>query len=770
MDPRPPSGDAPEWKRMNAASRDLQTLFDDGTLGQFSDGQILERFVASREEPAFGELVRRYGTMVWGVCRRVLFDHHDAEDAFQATFLVLARKAATVAPPERVGDWLHGVASQVAIRVRASTARQRGRERQVQPMPEPAAPDRADWDGLQLLIDEEIRRLPENYRVPIVLCELEGKTHGEAARLLGWPIGTVSGRLSRARKLLAERLTRRGVTLSAGVLATLFPRNADAAAAPATLVKSTITAAIGFAAGDIATGGLVSTRVASLVQGTLKMMLIARLKAAWPVILALGSLVCVCGLLMGGHADEPQRAQAPAAVQPSPPRAPAPSPPLPRVYTHPITVTGRAFDPDGKPVAGATVYLISRRADYKRIAETRTDADGRYAFRDALLPIQRADTVTERDSGVFQVFGQADGLGFAWRPEKWYEPRPRLPNLPQTPDFRDPPSHYEADAPIVLDLHYTPAARFSGTIADDRGNPLPNVRLEIRGCESLHTVDNVITGWTLGALNEPDSVPPSVKVRTTDARGRFEFTDLPEDCRFSIGVRAQGFPNRWISAATTQEPQPDHDGGPVYTGDFRLTLETALDVPISMVFADTGKPAPKVLVQAVRGLVNVAKTSDDQGHATLRLPPGTYRMENWPAVGTPYLPTECKLVVTEQSPASPFVASLRRAAEIEVTVVDAATGTGIPGVDLWQRADAGRPRERLVVRSFELATRVARRDSPRTDARGKARAFVEPGKHRIGVGLEAYPPGAQVVEADGQDVECRAGETATLKFTLRSGR
>ena len=174
--------------------------------------------------------------------------------------------------------------------------------------------------------------------------------------------------------------------------------------------------------------------------------------------------------------------------------------------------------------------------------------------------------------------------------------QPKPANITYEPEHRDPPGHYEANDKIVLDLQFPPPAHLSGTIVDDRGNPLPDVRLEIRDCESLKVVDNVMPGWTLDALNERDSVPPSMKIRTTDAQGRFEFTGLPVDCRFRIDVRAKGFPWRWLYAATTGEPQPVHDGSPVLTGDLKVTLATPLDVPIKMVFGDTGEPAPKVAV------------------------------------------------------------------------------------------------------------------------------------------------------------------------------
>src|SRR5262249_48128930 len=155
-------------------------------------------------------LVRRHGPLVLGVCRRVLRDRHAAEDAFQATFLILLRRARSLDRRGSVASWLYTVAYHVALRARADAAR---RPPPARPVPQPPE---AGWADLQPVLDEELGRLPDSYRAVVVLCYLEGKTNVEAARLLGWPVGTVKGRLARARDLLRARLTRRGITLSAG--------------------------------------------------------------------------------------------------------------------------------------------------------------------------------------------------------------------------------------------------------------------------------------------------------------------------------------------------------------------------------------------------------------------------------------------------------------------------------------------------------------------------------------------------------------------------
>jgi RNA polymerase sigma factor (sigma-70 family) len=250
------------------------------------DGQLLERYLTRREEAAFEALVRRHGPMVLGVCRRVLRNCHDAEDAFQATFLVLVRKAASIRPREQVGNWLYGVAYRTALKARAVAARQSARER-MRPrheliQDEPAA----DW--LELL-DEEFSKLPDKYRAPVLLCDLRGKTRKEAARLLGWPEGTLSTRLARARSLLGQRLARRGVTLSGGA-AMALAGNAASAKVPPALVGCTMKAAVCFSTGQRGAAGVASAKVVALTEGVLKTMFLTKLKSASAVVLALLAL------------------------------------------------------------------------------------------------------------------------------------------------------------------------------------------------------------------------------------------------------------------------------------------------------------------------------------------------------------------------------------------------------------------------------------------------------------------------------------------------
>jgi RNA polymerase sigma factor (sigma-70 family) len=261
-----------------------------------SDGDLLSQFVKHNDDQAFAALVRRHSAMVWGVCRRVIGNHHDAEDAFQATFLVLARKAASVWPPNLVANWLHGVARRTALKARTMSAKRRLREKQVENMPEPVASAHASWAEVEALVDQELAALPEKYRIAVLLCDVEGKTGRVAARQLDIPEGTLAGRLRTARVLLAKRLARHGLVLSGGALATAISQNAASACAPPVLVSVAIKAATLVAAGKAPAAALVSARVTALSEGVLKAMCFAKLKSALTVFLIVAGLGGTAGL------------------------------------------------------------------------------------------------------------------------------------------------------------------------------------------------------------------------------------------------------------------------------------------------------------------------------------------------------------------------------------------------------------------------------------------------------------------------------------------
>ena len=277
------------------------------TGGGLSDDRLLARFVANRDEGAFAALVRRHGPMVWGVCRRVLGHHHDAEDAFQAAFLVLAQKAAAVRPGAALGPWLYGVAHKVALKA-AAAVRRRSRERQAKDMPHPAvAPaDVPDW---RPLLDRELGRLSARYRAAVVLCDLEGQSRNEAALRLGVPERTLASRLTRAHALLAKRLRGRGVTLAGAALAVWLAADA-AAEVPAALACSTARVAALVAAGHLAGA---SAAPVVLMKGVMRAMLMRKLKLVALAVTATAALGVVGLASRTGEEVRAQDAGTPAA-------------------------------------------------------------------------------------------------------------------------------------------------------------------------------------------------------------------------------------------------------------------------------------------------------------------------------------------------------------------------------------------------------------------------------------------------------------------------
>jgi RNA polymerase sigma factor (sigma-70 family) len=276
-----------------------------GEDGAVSDAQLLERFVRHREETAFELLVWRHERLVLAACRRILHDAHDAEDAFQATFLALARQAGSIGRREALAGWLHRVACRAALRLRARNSA-RARHETLVPLVPPEADDdpaeEAVWDDLRPLLDEEVGRLPEKYRVAVVLCYLQGLTYDEAARRLGCPRGTVSIRLTRARDLLRKRLVRRGFVWSGAALAAVLASHGARAATPAALVSGTVRAALAFAADRAAAAGLVSARTVALAEGVLRAMWMTKVKLT---VALLVSAVVVIGLGAAALAQRP---------------------------------------------------------------------------------------------------------------------------------------------------------------------------------------------------------------------------------------------------------------------------------------------------------------------------------------------------------------------------------------------------------------------------------------------------------------------------------
>ena len=259
------------------------------------DGDLLTAYVTSQDPAAFEGLVKRHAAMVWGVCRRTLGNDQDAEDAFQATFLILCRKAPSIKPPAMVGNWLYGVAHRAALKAKSLIRSRQIKEKMFAQLP--ARSNNSDVERLELrqFLDEELSRLPAKYRVPIVLCDLEGLTRNEACQRLGWLDGTLSGRLSRARSLLARRLLRRGFGISAGVGATALASTSTTSAGVPPKILAAVLEAVFLRGADPAVLGKVSATSITLADGIIRTMFYTTIVRTGAMLLALASLVSGTG-------------------------------------------------------------------------------------------------------------------------------------------------------------------------------------------------------------------------------------------------------------------------------------------------------------------------------------------------------------------------------------------------------------------------------------------------------------------------------------------
>ncbi|QEH31949.1 ECF RNA polymerase sigma-E factor [Aquisphaera giovannonii] len=346
------------------AAREIGRIFDGGSLAGLDDAEVLRRF-ARGDEAAFEAVLARLGPMVLATCRRALRDEQDAEDAFQATFLVLLRRAGSLRRPERLGPWLHGVACRVASRIRAQAARRRQDEPRAA-RPEGLAGSPAlgiESAELRSAIDEEISRLPERDRRAVVLCLLEGRSHEETARRLRCTVGSVRGRLDKARRTLKGRLIRRGVAPAAAATSLSAAGEANAAV-PAPLLGGTV-AMLAKAATAEAVSAAIAPGILEASRGVVRGMIAARLTAAAAIVLGLGVLAMAAAPLV-------------VAIEPTPPRQDGSSKASDRRN---VTVTGRVVDDEGNPVAGAAVAAGTDFREKEPDAEAVTDAEGRFALK-----------------------------------------------------------------------------------------------------------------------------------------------------------------------------------------------------------------------------------------------------------------------------------------------------------------------------------------------------------------------------------------------------
>ncbi|HLJ97566.1 MAG TPA: sigma-70 family RNA polymerase sigma factor, partial [Gemmataceae bacterium] len=436
-------------------------------LSQQTDQQLLDDFAVHRDDSAFAALVSRHGSMVLRVCRRVLCHEQDAEDAFQATFLVLARNSASIRKRAALAPWLHGVAYRIAMKAKRSAARRRTHETRRGVLTPRLVPN-PTWDDVQVVLDEEIERLPERFRTAFVLCILEGKSRPEAAAELGIKEGTVSSRLSRARQRLQQQLGRRGIELSALLAALSVAENASRAV-PAALVRTTLRWGLLVAAGGTAVE-MIPTHVAILATGVTKAMFLTKAKIATAMLLTLTLMAGGVGVLThqvrAGKPVAPQEIKSPGNAAPqlatqresATPRATAASK---EEAEDSIRFSGRVVDPQGRPVEDAKLYLAEASPNKRSIAlRTTSDADGRYRFLIRKSEFEKSYSQEPWKFALVVALAENFGLGIS-----------RV-------SVDKPPVREDAIIQLVKD-----DVPITGRLIDLQGKPIAGVQIHVRGIQ-----------------------------------------------------------------------------------------------------------------------------------------------------------------------------------------------------------------------------------------------------------------------------------------------
>ncbi|MGH7173873.1 MAG: sigma-70 family RNA polymerase sigma factor, partial [Gemmataceae bacterium] len=528
-----------------STNRLLQHLRDfirrQGGGGGVTDSQLLERFVRERDETAFEVLVWRHGPMVLALGQRVLNNPHDAEDVLQATFLTLVRKAGTIGKSESLSSWLYKVAYRIALRSRARAAKMAADSRPIEDVPAADETEESVWRELRPLLDAAIERLPEKYRSAIVLCDLQGKTHREAAEQLGCAVGTISTRVTRARQLLRKRLAHQGPAVTIGVLSAALAQRTTAAL-PAALAASTIRTAVRLVS-EGGAAGIVSASIAELIEGANQAMLMSRFKIV--ILLALAA-----GAVAVGVASRAALRHEPPTPPKDPPHAKAAKAPSAKPAEKPanaVKVRGRVLDPKGKPVKDARIYgprlpktPPRSEEDVEFPQRAKTDVDGRFRFE---LP--RSEISLEMK---FPLIAVADGYGVDWA------------ELPK------------ADVPAELTLRLIKDQPIEGRIVSTEGKPLAGVRVHAMAASKplQGRLDEFLAGWKQDwrkAIQQHSSPPQAMLMprdeksfqAVTDKDGRFRVRGAGSERIVLLRLRGAGVSQAMLWVIT----RPGFDAAPV---------------------------------------------------------------------------------------------------------------------------------------------------------------------------------------------------------------
>jgi RNA polymerase sigma factor (sigma-70 family) len=658
----------------SSVTRQIKSLFESGSVTGLSDRQLLERFNSRRDpigEAAFAALVSRHGPMVLEVSRQVLGGLHDAEDAFQAVFLVLARRALSIRDPDLLANWLYGVTVRTARCAKLEIERRRKRERGSLLAGAGAAVEATVHAAEKRVIDREqadvllgeIERLPSSFRLPVVLCYFEGLTIDEAARRLCWPIGTVRSRLARAREKLRRGLTRRGVLVPAAVLTAGFcPRSASASLS-VSLCEITIRAALKSVAGESLAGAASAFPVA-LAEGVLRSMLGIRLKLIASALLLLGAVAAGAGFV----AQPPVRQAAKPGMQ----ERQAGKPNLQRIAAPPgdaksrpapapgrMFVIGRVLDPDGKPVNGAAVDLVGiprtpwvgasvEGYEFTALGLGETDAGGRFR-----VEATRTSSANFRE---LSMLAAAPGRGIGWA------------NL--NPDAEQPGGEIQLRADEVV----------RARLVDINGRPASGVEVHInRMVQKNGDKGNGDHDAVSLSENPPAGLRAWPRPVKTDGDGRLVITGIARGFSVSVTVRDPRFARQDLVI----EPP-----GRAASKEATLALEPARIIEGAVVAADTGKPIPNAVV-SVRTLVKrehvngffTAKFRADAA-ARFKLNPiagDEYTLGAFPTGGEPYLIQQDELKWVKGAVRATHDIKLPRGVSIRGKVTEHGTARPLPG-------------------------------------------------------------------------------------------
>jgi RNA polymerase sigma factor (sigma-70 family) len=663
-----------------AVARQLGSLFDGSSVVGLSDRQLLERFNAQRDDTAqaaFAALVSRHGPMVLGICRQSLGDRQHAEDAFQAVFFVLARRARSIQDPDLLGNWLYGVALRTARKAKFQLNRRRAHEaagmtrrRESDSCVTGSAQESAIAREHAGALHDEIARLPFAFRSPVVLCYFEGLSLDETARRLGCPAGTVHSRLDRARTKLRRGLTRRGIVLSGATLAGILESKAAWAAISPSLADIATRGAMRFANRN-AVAGVLSASATTLAHDVLRSMVVKKLTLAAIALLFLGTLTTV-GLMGPALARPAQLAQPPnrQAGKPDIPQNPKVEDAEPKPAVGRMFVVGRVLDPNGKPVPGAAVAVYARirlpgglpniaSPGQSPLGDDRTDAAGRFRINSP-----RTSSTTHE---VFGAIAIAPGYGAGW--------------VALDVDNHQP----------TADITLRPEKVVHGRVFDLHGKPVPNVMLAVASIRRLlpqepakarGRLDGVAYSFT--KINETPAWPKPV---TTDAEGRYTLHGLGPETGAVLIVHHPRFALQRIQVDTNVAS----DSKPM-----TAALVPAQILTGRVTYADTGKGAPHapLHVMASHGTLRTPADFETDGEGRFRLnpPPAdhSFYITAYPPAGQPYLAAEKGLEWPKGSLEQSFDLALRRGVSIHGKITEDGSGKPVRGAKVLFIAHAAR--------------------------------------------------------------------------------